>query len=80
MHLWLISHKHYGAYLENYEKNKSVPLFVKMAAIITMNSSIAFTAIIFIQDTWIRIMLFIIALAVSVHIATLKTTRDGSKD
>ena len=73
---WLLSNKHFGRYLENYGKRLGVPVFVKTCAIITMCSVIAFTAIIFIGQTWLRILLSVIAVAVSVHIVLLKTYRD----
>ncbi len=77
---WLYANKHFGQYLKNYNCGKGVPVFVKFSAIVTMCSVIAFTAIIFIQTTWLRVLLFVIALAVSVHIATLKTCRNGEKN
>lgn len=80
MNDWIYANKHFGEYLKNYNCGKGIPGFVKFSAIVTMCSVITFTAIIFIQETWIRLLLFATALAVSVHIATLKTCRNEQED
>lgn len=73
MYKWLIGHKWFGKYIKNYQEGRGIPLKVKVMAISFLWIMIGFSAMFIIDNFWIRIILLIIALGVSIHIITLKT-------
>ncbi len=75
MYKWLLSNKWFGEYIKNYREGKGVPLKVKVLAISFLWVAISFSAIFVVDNIWIRIILLIIAIGVSIHIVTLKTLR-----
>ncbi len=75
MYKWLLSNKWFGEYIKNYREGRGVPLKVKVLAISFLWAAIGFSAFVVVDNFWIRIILLIIAIGVSIHIITLKTFR-----
>ena len=75
MHSWLINHKWFGDYIRNYQEGKGIPFKVKITAIVFLWVTISISAFLFMTWTWLRIILFIIAFLVSLHILSMKTLR-----
>lgn len=73
MYNWLINHKWFGEYIKNYQEGKGISIRVKITAIAFLWITISISAFFFITVIWIRIILFIIAFLVSLHILSLKT-------
>lgn len=73
MYNWLINHKWFGEYIKNYQEGKGISIRVKLTAIAFLWITISISAFFFITVIWIRIILFIIAFLVSLHILSLKT-------
>ncbi len=69
----LISNKYLGSYIKNYREKKGVPRKIKIVAISTLWATILFSAICIINLIWFKILLLIIASAVTYHILKLKT-------
>ena len=69
---WLINNKIFGQYIKNYREGKGIPLRLKIITItllwITIGCSAAFAVDIF----WVRIMLIIIAVGVTIHIIRIR--------
>lgn len=67
-YFWLINNKVFGRYIKNYREGKGIPLKVKIISIsflwITILTSIHF----FISIFFVKILLFFIAIGVSIHI------------
>lgn len=72
---WLIGHKIFGQYIIDYQKDKSVPLKIKAFSISILWISILSSIIFFTEKLWLRILLLVIAIGVSIHILKLKTKR-----
>lgn len=70
---WLLSSKYLGVYIKNYIENKGVPLKVKLTAITFVWAGMIFSIICATDILIIRIILVIIAVGVTVHLAKLKT-------
>lgn len=75
MYKWLLSNRWFGEYIKNYREGRGVPLKVKVLAISFLWAAIGFSAFFVVDNFWIRIILLIIAIGVSIHIITLKTLR-----
>lgn len=69
----LISNKYLGSYIKNYREKKGVPRKIKIVAISTLWATILFSAIFIINLIWVKILLLVIASAVTYHILKLKT-------
>jgi len=78
---WLLGNRFLGAYVRNYLHGRSMPRKVKIATIFLLWITIACSIIFAVQSLVIRVILFIIAIGVSVHIMLIKTTpKDQGQD
>jgi len=69
---WLINNKIFGRYIKNYREGKGIPLKLKIITIAILWITIGFSAIFAIDIFWVRIILVIIAIGVSVHIIRVR--------
>mgnify|MGYP002344979655 CR=1 FL=1 len=69
---WLLTNKWFGNYIKNYREGKGVPLKVKLSAISLLWATILFSTIQLIDSLLVRILLILIALAVTVHIVAIR--------
>ena len=70
---WLYRNRIFGRYLLDYQQGRGIPSGLKASALITMWSAMMFTAIVLIDRRWIRILLFVVSLFVTIHILRIKT-------
>lgn len=70
---WLMQHPRLGPYIENYRKYKAIPLGTKIFSVSLLWITILISAFVVLDIIWLRILLLLIALAVSVHILSFKT-------
>lgn len=70
---WMLNNKYFGKYIRNYREGKGIPLKTKLFAITVLWITIVYSAL-FIIPLWIaQIILFVIATAVTIHLARLPT-------
>ena len=69
---WLINNRILGRYIKNYREGKGIPLKVKIIAISILWITIGYSAIFAIDVLWVRILLALIAIGVTIHIASKK--------
>lgn len=72
---WLINNKWFGSYIKNYREGKGVPLKVKLLSISFLWLTILFSIFFIIDNLYIRVILLIIAIAVTTHIITIRTLK-----
>jgi uncharacterized membrane protein YbaN (DUF454 family) len=70
---WLINNKLIGTYIKNYREGKGFPLKVKVFTISLLWITILFSVFFILHISWIKIILIIIAIGVTIHILTIKT-------
>ena len=70
---WLLDNKWFGTYIKNYHEGRGVPLKVKVFTISLLWITILASVFFVINDFWIKIVLIIIAIVVTIHILTIKT-------
>lgn len=81
---WLIGHKVFGRYIYNYMTYQAVMKRTKIVAMVLLWASLLISIMV-VDNLHIRLMLLVVGMAVSIHIATLKTlmqikhTDDGEK-
>lgn len=68
---WLLSNRILGTYLRYYYEGRGLPLRVRALTITILWLTIGITTISFLDELWLRVALLLVAIAVSVHVATL---------
>lgn len=76
---WLLNNRLFGEYIRNYLDGKGIPLATKLYALVLLWLSISCSAIFFVDNLWIKILLFVIAIGVTIHLLTIKTARKKPK-
>ena len=75
MHDWLLNNKWFGSYLRNYREGKGVSVKVKAISILALWITICSSAFYVIDLLIVRIVLLAVAIAVTLHIASLPNLR-----
>ena len=72
---WLINHKVFGRHIHNYWEHRGITRRVKAGAISFLWLSMTLTAIFAMESLWLRLLLLVVAIAVTIHIAAIKTIK-----
>lgn len=70
---WLITNKYLGKFIRNYREHRGMPLKAKIIAILMLNIAIGYSAIFAVTLLWVKILLFGIAISVTIYLISLKT-------
>lgn len=74
MHKWLLSNKWFGNYIKNYREGKGLPLKAKILSISLLWITIGYSAVFIMHILIIRLILILIAIGVTTHILSIKTS------
>jgi uncharacterized membrane protein YbaN (DUF454 family) len=69
---WLINNRLFGAYILSYREGRGLPWKVRAFTIIMLWTTIGLTVVVFIDENWLKGLILVIALAVTVHVASLR--------
>ena len=69
---WLLNNRILGSYIRNYIEGRGMPIKVKIFTISMLWITILISAFLIIQIIWIRVVLIIIAIAVTTHILLIR--------
>ena len=75
MHRWLLNNKLFGSYIRNYKEGKGISQAGKAFTIFLLWTAISFSALFMVNNYIVQIVLFAIAIAVTIHIIALPTFR-----
>lgn len=75
---WLVTNRVFGRYLDDYLHGRGVPWRVRGSALFFLWAVITATAVLWVDALWLRILLFVIAAGVSVHLVMLKGRGRGT--
>jgi len=78
MHRWMLSNKWFGSYIKNYKEGKGLSLKAKGFTLALLWIVISYSALFVVNLLIIQVILFAIAVGVSLHIVTLPTSKKGS--
>ena len=70
---WLMGHRVFGSYIRNYREHRAVTRRTKVGTLLLLWVAIGYSAIVVVQSLLIRFVLFVIAVAVTVHVLSLRT-------
>jgi uncharacterized membrane protein YbaN (DUF454 family) len=73
LYQWLMHHKIFGTYIRNYREHKAVPLKTKIFAISLLWLTILYSIIYIVDSIYLKILLLLIAIGVTVHILHFNT-------
>jgi len=74
---WVLTNKYFGSYIRRYKEGKGIPLKTKIIALAALWITISYSAFFIVNIWWIvQLILFAIAIAVSIHIIRLPTYRE----
>lgn len=72
---WLISSRFLGTYIRQFMEYRAIPLRAKILSVSMVWITILYCVFYILDNIWLRLILCIIALAVTVHILKYKTLR-----
>lgn len=73
LYAWLIHHKWFGNYIRHYREHRAVTVRAKAVALVLLWSVIGISAIFAVTAWWLRVLLGVIAVGVTLHLLRLKT-------
>lgn len=68
---WLLNNRLFGKYITSYLEGRGVPRQTKIWSVVLLWITILASALFFVGNIWIQVLLLLIALGVSIHIITL---------
>jgi len=72
---WLRNHKVLGTYIKNYQDKSGLTITSKIFNLILLWGMITVSAFLFTYGLYIRLLLFAIAIGVSIHLVMIKTKK-----
>jgi uncharacterized membrane protein YbaN (DUF454 family) len=80
-HAWLVTHNQLGPLLRDYLEGTGIPLRVKKMAIGMVWVSFPVSTVLFVQALWLKVLLIVTAVAITLYLLTLPTAvNDGQSD
>jgi len=73
LYQWLIHHRWFGTYIRNYREYKAIPKITKIITLSLLWLTMGYSIIFIIENLAIQILLFLIGIAVTVHILRMRT-------
>lgn len=73
MYTWLIHHRWFGSHIRHYREHRAVSLPAKATALVMLWSVIGFTAACAVSAWWLRLLLGVVAVGVTIHLVRLRT-------
>lgn len=71
---WLLNHKYFGEYIKDFIEHRAISKKIKITIIITLWATIL-VSVVLVDLMWVKILLILIAIGVSVHILHFKTKK-----
>jgi len=73
---WLLNNRVFGTYVRNYREGKGIRLRVKALALALLWATITYSAFFVAPNIPVRVLLLVIAFAVTLHILKVRTLRE----
>ena len=77
---WLRNHKILGGYIDNYQNKTGLTRNSKIINIVTLWTSISLSALLLTNELYIRIILLVIAIGVTIHLLMIKTKQPNNQN
>jgi uncharacterized membrane protein YbaN (DUF454 family) len=73
LYTWLIHHKWFGETIRHYREYRAIPLQAKVISLLLLWTVIGTTIIFAVTLWWVRALLVVVAVSVSLHLIHIKT-------
>lgn len=73
----LLNNKYLGKYIRDYMEHRGMPLRAKIVAITMINIVIGYSAFFAVNTLWVKILLVIIAVSLTVYLVSIKTIAEN---
>jgi uncharacterized membrane protein YbaN (DUF454 family) len=80
LYKWITQHKLFGAYIKSYMKYRAISLKAKVISIFFLWLVIGVTVLFIIDFVWLKILLPVIAVGVTIYISSLRTLTEDMVD
>jgi uncharacterized membrane protein YbaN (DUF454 family) len=77
---WLLNNKWFGSYIKNYRDKKGVTLRTKIFTISILWITILYSAFLLVENFYVKIVLLMIAVGVTIHLLTIRTYRSSGSE
>ncbi len=74
---WLLNHRYLGTYIRNYREHRAITLRAKIVSVTLLWATILLSAFLAVEAWWLRGVLIVIAAAVTWHILSFRTLKNG---
>lgn len=75
MHRWILNNRWFGNYIRNYKEGKGLPLKTKIFTLTLLWIVISYSALFVVSMFVLQVVLFAVAVGVSIHLITLPTLK-----
>lgn len=72
---WLLNHRRLGRYVRQYRENRAMPLKAKLATLVLLWATLAFSALTVVSSPWARGLLLAVGIGVTLHLLAMKTLK-----
>jgi uncharacterized membrane protein YbaN (DUF454 family) len=76
---WLLNNRLFGKYITAYLQGKGMPLISKVSTLVLLWLTILTSMLFFVENIYVRMVLVLVAVGVTIHILTLPTYRKTDK-
>lgn len=76
---WLLTNRLFGRFISNYRSGLGIPLLHKILTIVALWVTIGASISLFVDAWWLRILLLVIAVGVTIHLIHVKTLKPQPK-
>ena len=76
-HAWMLGNRVFGPPLRDYLAGRGIPWRIKAGALVFLWAAIGVSIVVFVPFLWVRILLGLIAIAVTVHVVMIKNRKRG---
>lgn len=73
LYSWLIHHRWFGSYIRNYREHRAITFPAKILTLTLLWAAIGYSALFVTGVWWLRALLGVIAVGVTIHLLQLKT-------
>jgi uncharacterized membrane protein YbaN (DUF454 family) len=77
---WLLTNGLFGRFISNYRSGLGIPLLQKVLTIVALWATIGASIALFVDALWLRILLLVIAVGVTIHLVSVKTLKPQTKE
>ncbi len=76
-HQWLLHNRWFGGYIRRYHEGRGIALRDKIITLTLLWLTILLTAILLVENNWVRLIMVVMAAGVTTHLVRTKTYRPG---